>query len=528
MHKKWAKIQSILEKKISPGHFKVWIAPLTVSSEESGLTLHAQSAFAAEFIETRLLPLIKDAAREVCGTTLPIRVNGDDPRATGAQTQNVSRLLLLSDDRREQTGPRIPLASGTGMHHSTSNSPVTFGAGSATMNASSAPLGCSTDMKNTIVTSTAPSPRPLPEPRPLPQMQFALPVEQTTQSRQLPEPGWRFSFDDFVVGPCNELAYAASRSMCDDLLHADILYLSSAPGLGKTHLMQAVGKALCSCCNRRSMKVEYLTAEELTTQFFQALKSQSMDRFKARFRTADLFLLEDVHFMQGKEKMQSELLATVNALSERGSKVVFTSSFIPKDLKSLDNQLQSRLSAGLLAVIDRPDEALRRKILRHKAATHQVVLPDEVEDALAKYINKDVRQIESCLQNLILKARLLNTNISLKMAFEVMSHYAQCHPVLDMESILLFVCKAFRINREQLFSACRKQEFVQARNTAFFLARKHTDLSLEAIGRQFNRRHSTVLKGITSLEREISRQSPLGRQLANTLSLIERNGNVLG
>jgi ATPase involved in DNA replication initiation len=383
--------------------------------------------------------------------------------------------------------------------------------------------------KDNNATSPAPSPRPLPEPRPLPRMQLGLPVlQEGPGSRQTPDQSWRFSFDDFVVGPCNELAYAASRSMCEDMLYTDVLYLSSATGLGKTHLMQAVGKTLCSCCNRRNMRVEYVMAEEFANQFYQALKSQSMDSFKARYRSVDLFLMEDVHFLQGKEKMQAELLATVNALSERGSKVVFTSSFMPKDLKQLDEQLQSRMNSGLLAVIERPDEPLRRKILRHKAASQHVSLSEEVEDALARHINKDVRQLESCLQNLILKARLLNTNISLQMAFEVMSHYAALNPVLDMETILSFVCRAFRLDREQLLSASRKQDYVQARNTAFFLARKHTDLSLEAIGRQFNRRHSTVLKGITSLEREISRQSPLGRQIANTISVIEKNGNILG
>jgi len=383
--------------------------------------------------------------------------------------------------------------------------------------------------KDNNATSPAPSPRPLPEPRPLPRMQLGLPVlQEGPSSRQTPDQSWRFSFDDFVVGPCNELAYAASRSMCEDMLYTDVLYLSSATGLGKTHLMQAVGKTLCSCCNRRNMRVEYVMAEEFANQFYQALKSQSMDSFKARYRSVDLFLMEDVHFLQGKEKMQAELLATVNALSERGSKVVFTSSFMPKDLKQLDEQLQSRMNSGLLAVIERPDEPLRRKILRHKAASQHVSLSEEVEDALAKHINKDVRQLESCLQNLILKARLLNTNISLQMAFEVMSHYAALNPVLDMETILSFVCRAFRLDKEQLLSASRKQGYVQARNTAFFLARKHTDLSLEAIGRQFNRRHSTVLKGITSLEREISRQSPLGRQIANTISIIEKNGNILG
>ncbi|MDR0339883.1 MAG: AAA family ATPase [Desulfovibrio sp.] len=372
-----------------------------------------------------------------------------------------------------------------------------------------------------------------PSPRPLPALHLPLPGPEASLLTE-PSPGpvdashiWRFSFDDFIVGACNELAHAAARSICHDGRHADALFLCSAPGLGKTHLMHAVGRALCASCNLRKPKVEYLTAEEFTSRFYGSLKSQEIDRFKARYRNADILLLEDVHFLQGKEKTQAELLATVKALREKGSKIVYTSSFAPKDLKLMDEQLQSRLSAGLLSFIERPDEETRRRILRSKATAQQALLPEEVEDILARHIHADVRQIESCLQTLVLKAQLLNTRITPQMAWEVLVQYAAHTPVLDMDAIIGAVCKAFNLTQQQLFSAVRKQEYVRARNTAFYLARKHTDLSFESIGRRFNRRHSTVLKGITSLEREISVQSPEGRQIANILTMIERHGNIL-
>ena len=142
------------------------------------------------------------------------------------------------------------------------------------------------------------------------------------------------------------------------------------------------------------------------------------------------------------------------------------------------------------------------------------------------HIQADVRQIESCLQNLILKARLLNSGIALQMAWEVIANYAVRFPVLNMEAIIGHVCRGFGLTREQLVSPSRKQEYVTARNTAFYLARKHTDLSLAAIGQTFNRKHSTVIKGITTLEREMSGESPLGRQISNAIVMIERNGNT--
>ena len=376
--------------------------------------------------------------------------------------------------------------------------------------------------------AAASSPRPLGQAEAAQQIHLGLPLVLSDEQKHKapPESAWRHSFDDFVVGPCNELAYAASRDICNESTKIDTLFLSSPPGLGKTHLMHAVGKRLGAICNRARPHMECLTAEEFTSRFFLSIKNQDADRFKARYRTADLLLLEDVHFLQGKETVQAELLATIKALRERGGKAVFSSSFASRDLKLKDEQLLSRFLSALPGPIDRPNEETRRKILRTKASFHQVLLPGEVEDILARHIHPDVRLIESCLHTLILKARLFNSNITPQMAWEVVGHYAGHAPVLDLESIITYVCRGFDLTREQLHSSSRKQEYVCARNTVFFLARKHTELSLEAIGRQFSRKHSTVMKGISSFEREISRQTPLGLQLSNILAMIERNGNI--
>lgn len=502
MHKKWAQIQKILEKKLAPGQYKVWIASLAPVWEEDGVTLRAPSDFVADFVRGRFLPLIADAVQQVLG---------------GARTVRV-----CCQPAPETQGSAVPPSARGASGRLLSGEPSPAGEASA-------PVASEAPARPVLLerASGRNAREARPSPRPLSMAQLPLPVRAPEpKPAPLAEHAWRFSFDDFVVGPCNELAHAAARSMCGKTCGSDILFLSSAPGLGKTHLMQAVGRALCESCNRSAPKVEYLTAEEFVSRFYLALKLQDTDRFKARYRDLDLLLLEDVHFLQGKEKMQAELLATIKSLQDRGSKVVFTSSFGPRDFKQMDDQLQSRLCAGLLSCIERPDEQTRRRILRHKASFHQVLLPGDVEDVLAMHIQADVRQIESCLQNLILKARLLNTGITLQMAWEVIANYAVRFPVLDMEAIISHVCRGFGLTREQLVSASRKQEYVTARNTAFYLARKHTDLSLAAIGQMFNRKHSTVIKGITTLEREISGESPLGRQISNAIGMIERNGNT--
>ncbi|MCM0753673.1 DnaA/Hda family protein [Desulfovibrio aminophilus] len=356
----------------------------------------------------------------------------------------------------------------------------------------------------------------LPAPAP---SQLGLPIVHTP--RPLPQHKWRFTLDDFVVGPSNELAWAAASSLCRGTLTSDNLFLGAGPGLGKTHLLHGIGQALSAQSNRRAPHIACLTAEEFATRLVLAIKAREVTRFKAEFReAADVLLLEDVHFFQGKEKMQDELLCTLKALQARGCKVVCTSSFLPLELAGLDSSLVSQFCSGFLANIEKPDFETRRRIVERKAKTLQIAVPESVSELLAERVTSDIRQLESCLRNLVLKARLLNQAVTLDLAWDVLRNYAVADARPDFERILEFICARFALTPEQLASRSRKQAVVAARNAAFYLARKHTSLSLSAIGERLGRKHSTVLKGITNLEREISLQTPMGRQMAATLDRI--------
>lgn len=329
---------------------------------------------------------------------------------------------------------------------------------------------------------------------------------------------FKFDFERFVVGPSNELAYAASKSVCSQDLSADQLFLCSSPGLGKTHLIHSIGSLLGKNNARRKIRLAYLSAEEFANQMIFALKNRRIDEFKKQFRDGiDMLLLEDIHFFQGKEKIQDEFLATIDSLKNQGKKIALSSTFLPKELKDVDGKLMSRLSQGFLAVIDKPDYETRLRILENKSKAMQFSVPAEVNELLADKIHSDVRQLESCLQNLVLKARLLRQSISLDLAWEVLKNYDVHGPRVDMSRIVEFVCSVYSVTSSQLASKSRKKQHVLARNTAFYLARMYTELSLKEIGRSFNRRHSTVLKGISNLEREINRQTPLGRQVKETV-----------
>ena len=338
------------------------------------------------------------------------------------------------------------------------------------------------------------------------------------------ESRWRFSFEDFVVGPCNEMAYAAAKGLCADLAGAGTLFVSAAPGLGKTHLVQAVGKRLSEEGTQR--RISYLTAEEFASSFVAALKARDVEGFKARLRQSDVLLLEDVHFLQNKEKIQEEVLALMKSLQARGGGLVLTSSFAPRELRHMDSRLVSLCCAGLLAHMVSPTLETRRDILRMKARVHQVILPESVSELLATRITGDVRQLESCLNNLIFQARLLKRQISLDMALDMVGQYTQAQQGLDMPGIVRLVCDSFRLSEAQLASRSRKSEYVQARNAVYYLARKHTRLSLQEIGDRFQRSHSSVIKGLSVFEREMQRESTLGRQMAHAVELVERNAGV--
>lgn len=367
---------------------------------------------------------------------------------------------------------------------------------------------------------TAPGPA-VPEERPVivaPRtgIQMSLPIEHALPTQTVQS--WRHQFDDFVVGPCNNLAYMASKGFCQDMQISDQLFLCSAPGLGKTHLVQAIGSEIARQTNRQHLRVCYLNAEEFSSQLVMAIKARTVEQFKARFRSGvDLLMLEDVHFFQGKEKMQDELLNTLKSLQNMGRRVVMTSSMLPRELSDIDPMLISRFGQGFLAVIDRPDYETRLNIISSKSRDAQVEMPTAVAELLADRIKTDIRQLESCLKNIILKAKLLKMNISMDLAWEVLRNFNLDNPSIDLDRIISFICQAYGFGLDELRSKSRKKDRVMARNTAYYLARKHTEMSLVDIGRRFNRKHSTVIKGIATVEREVTRKTPLGNQIAHTI-----------
>lgn len=353
--------------------------------------------------------------------------------------------------------------------------------------------------------------------------QCQLPVSRSPRSSA--NSPWRFRFEDFVIGPSNNMAVAAARDVSDGN-QVRTLFVNSSSGLGKTHLAQAAGHAISM--KGAPVKVAYLPADEFAARFVAAVKNHDLENLRQYLCGLDVLLLEDVHFLQRKKAMQEMILGVIKTLQDKGARVIFTSSFAPRELGDMDSQLLSRLSSGIIASMEKPDIEMRREILRRKAKIFQIALPDEICELVSQKLSSDVRQLESCLKNMVFKARVLNSGLSIDLALETLNQYAGAEKSLNLRNIINLVCESFGLTETQLRSKSRKQDYVQGRNTVFYLARKHTELSLDAIGSAFNRRHSTVIRGITQMEKEISRESSVGRQFARTIELIERKCGITG
>ncbi len=481
MKTKWDIICENLEKTLKSGDYKVWISPLEGRVEGTAVHILTSSAYVSTWLERRFAVAIREAAAKA------LQVTSEQVQLSFAVREAV--LGLVNPSLRPSVVPQSSAAQTRPLLSSA------YGSDRRTAQPLSVVNG--RDMQMSL---------PMPAQSPL------------TRIR------WRYDFNDFVVGPSNAMAAAAAQDICRHSSSLETLFVSAHTGLGKTHLIHAIGQNMVR--ERGSARVGYITAEDFTSHFVRASRHSQMDEFKSSLRNLDVLLLEDVHLFQGKEKTQNEALATIKSLQSQGSRVVLTSSFSPKELKNVDSQLVSHFCSGVWAQIDKPTRDMCRTILQQKAHAQDMHLPAAVSDLLVEHLHEDVRQLESCLRNVLFKARHLSCAVTLELALDVLAQFMPTATLLDMERIIGLVCGSFNVTEKQITSKSRRKDYVLARDTIYYLARKHTSATLEEIGGRFNRRHSTVVKGISTIEKQLQSQTSSGRQVSNTITLVERNAHM--
>ncbi|MFH1745931.1 MAG: chromosomal replication initiator protein DnaA [Planctomycetota bacterium] len=320
--------------------------------------------------------------------------------------------------------------------------------------------------------------------------------------------GWttnlRGDLDSFVVGPSNQLAYSAARSILHNPREAFTpLVLHGGCGLGKTHLLQGI----CNGIGRSHPTLEwrYVSGEEFTNEFVYAVKAGRIDLFRARFRHVNLLVIDDIHFLANKKATQEEFLHTFNAIDTCGSAVVLSSDCHPRTIATLSEPLINRLVAGMVVEIEPPDFAMRREILSCRARILHADVRDDVLDFIARRITGNVRELEGALYKLVALASLAKEPIDLATARLAVEDYvdpsARTPESADIERI---TANYFAISRDAIYSRVRDRTTSLGRGVAMYLVRKHTRLSFPEIGRMMgNKNHSTVLMAVRRIEKTL-------------------------
>jgi chromosomal replication initiator protein len=322
-----------------------------------------------------------------------------------------------------------------------------------------------------------------------------------------------FTFDQFVVGASNRLAYQASQALArNDTFYNRILFLTSGPGLGKSHLSQAVGNFLVNSAAGR--EVLYLTAENFANQMVHALKNGQMTTFKERFRRdCDVLLLEEVQFLSGKEKIQAEVCYTLDTLMSQNKRLVFTSCYLPGEIGHLSQELRSRLTGGLITPIGPPDFCTRVDILENKARSRGVQVSVKILEYLAEYVEEDVRRLESALDCLVARSTLLDEPFSLGMAHEVLQDLKAVETRLKTPDIQKIVGDYYGVSLPELLGRSRRKRLVRARQMALYFCRLYTEKTMVELGRLFQRSHASVVHALQTLERHRQSQPRVAQEL---------------
>ncbi len=301
-------------------------------------------------------------------------------------------------------------------------------------------------------------------------------------------------FEGFVVGRCNELAFTAARHAAEQPgTHCNPLYLHGPVGTGKTHLAEAIFKAI-----RRlhpNLRLLFMTAEAFANQFTHALRTHSLPSFRQRFRNVDVLFIDDAHFLNGKRGIQEEFLHTFQQLVSHGKQVVLTSDSHPRLLSQTSDELVSRFLSGLVCRVEAPDHETRRKIAHSKSMSLGGAIADDVLDLVARRFVNNVREIEGAINTLQTWFRMTGKRITLPIAKQVLSDLERdCVRVVKLADIESVVCNLFGMNSEDLRSDSRTRSVSQPRMLAMYLARKHTQAAYKEIGEFFGgRNHSTVM-----------------------------------
>jgi len=312
------------------------------------------------------------------------------------------------------------------------------------------------------------------------------------------------TFKNFITGSSNKLAYEAALNVSRNLSNYNPLYIYGGVGMGKTHLLNAIGFEL-----KKSNKIMFISAERFMYQFVKSIKANDMVKFKDYFRNTDVLLIDDIQFMNGKEAMQEEFFHTFNALLDKGSQIIVSADRAPNKLSRIQERIKSRFSGGLVVDIQKPDKELREKIVTSKVEElnnlypNQIKISKDIQDFISTEITASIRELVGAINRTVSFSRIYNKMPNLaetKIILKDLLNLAENRVTIDL--IQTLVCKYFKISKNEMLSSRRSRYLVRPRQTAIYLAKVLTSKSLPEIGREFsNRDHTTIIHSVKTIEK---------------------------
>ena len=340
--------------------------------------------------------------------------------------------------------------------------------------------------------------------------QFGFPELKVSKETNLNP---RYTFENFIVGPFNELPQAAAWAAAENPGHVyNPLFIYGGVGLGKTHLLQAIGNEVLKRSSNK--KVKYVPSEKFTSEVIMAIKNHSMESFKSKYRTIDVLVIDDVQFLAGKEKTQEEFFHTFNHLYEKNKQIVLSSDRPPKAIAALTERLRSRFEGGMIADIGYPDLETRMAILKQKAQEKKIVLPEEIFDFIATKIQRNIRELEGVLNRLLVHCKLGNSlsfeEAKLLLKKTLMAPTKTTTPKKTIQAVADF----YDLKEKFILAPSRKREIVKPRQVAMFLLREDLKCSFPFIGQRFGGKdHTTAIHSYKKINNEIENNEGLKEEI---------------
>ena len=329
-----------------------------------------------------------------------------------------------------------------------------------------------------------------------------------------------FTFDTFVVGESNKMAYAAARAVADGVGHYNPLFIYGDSGLGKTHLIYAIAHQIRT--TRPSAKIIYIKGDDFINEFIELVRAGRGSEFRAKYRDADLLLVDDVQFVAGKEQVQNEFFHTFNSLYENKRQIVLTSDRVPGDMVRLEDRLRTRFEWGLTADVQPPDFETRVAIVKRKAELLHLDLPEDVAEFIANHLKNNIRQLEGAVKKLNAYYMLEGIQPVISVAQNAIKDILnETQPVpVTIEKIVGEVSRTFNVSPTDIRGTKRNANVASARRVAIYILREVTGMSMEEIGREFSGRdHSTIVYSLKTMERDMKND----QHLRETVSDIIKN-----